>query len=92
MIIVPPLGPQDYSRDLLLYMAASDSTIGVVLVQEDDASQENIVYYLSRSFIGLELKYSHNEKLAVVAVFAIQRLHHHILLRKTIIIADVNPF
>jgi hypothetical protein len=32
----PLLRPLDYNRDFLLYLAATDSTIGMVLVQEDD--------------------------------------------------------
>ena len=30
------LHPPDYSHDFILYLAASELTIGVVLVQEDD--------------------------------------------------------
>ena len=32
----PLLCPPDYSKDFILYLATFDSTIGVVLVQEDD--------------------------------------------------------
>ena len=88
----PLLRPPDYSRDFILYLAASELTIGVVLVQEDDKLVEHVVYYLSRALVGLELKYSHVEKLALAAVYAVQRLRHYILLRTTTIVADVNPF
>ena len=36
LLSAPLLGPPDYSRDFILYLAASVSTIGVVLVEEDD--------------------------------------------------------
>ena len=88
----PLLHPLDYSRDFLLYLAASESTIGVVLVQEDDKLVEHVVYYLSRALVGPELKYSHVEKLALTAMYAVQRLRHYILLRTTTVVADVNPF
>ena len=39
----PLLCPPDYSRDFILYLVASESTIGVVLVQEDDRLQEHVV-------------------------------------------------
>ena len=81
-----------YSRDFILYLAASELTIGVVLVHEDDNLQEHVVYYLSRALAGPELRYSHVKKLALAAVYAIQRLHHYILLGTTTIVADVNPF
>ena len=92
LLSAPLLRPPDYSRDFILYLAASESTIGVVLVQENDKLVENVVYYLSRALVGPELKYSHIEKLALAAVYAVQRLRHYILLRTTNVVADVNPF
>ena len=67
LLSAPLLRPPDYSRDFLLYLAASKSTIGEVLV-------EHVVYYLSRALFGPKLKYSHVEKLALAAVYAVQRL------------------
>jgi hypothetical protein len=64
----------------------------MVLVQEDDELHEHIVYYLSRNLVGPELKYSHVEKLALAVVHAVQRLRHYILLCKTTVVADINPF
>ena len=91
LLSAPLLHPPDYSRDFILYLAASNSTIGVVLVQEDDKLVEHVVYYLSRSLAGPELRYTHVDKLALVAVYAVQRLRYYILLRTTVV-ADVNPF
>ena len=92
MLSAPLLHPLDYSRDFILYLAASESTIGVVLVQEDDKLVEHVVYYLSHALARPELRYSHVEKLALAAVYAVQRLRHYILLRTTTVVADVNPF
>lgn len=47
LIYAPLLSPIDYSKDFVLYLAASESTIGLVMVHEDDVSQENFIYYLS---------------------------------------------
>ena len=44
---VPMLIPPDYSHDFLLYMAASQEMIGMVMVQEDEELQEHVIYYLS---------------------------------------------
>ena len=49
LLSAPLLCPPDYSRDFILYLATSESTIGVVLVQEDDNLVEHVVYYLSRA-------------------------------------------
>ena len=75
-----------------MYLAASESTIGVVLVQEEDKLIEHVICYLSRALVGPELRYSHVEKLALAAVYAVQRLRQYILLRTTTVVADVNPF
>ena len=92
LLSAPLLCPPDYSRDFILYMAESKSTVGVVLVQEDDKLQENVVYYLSCTLVGPELRYSHVEKLALAAVYVVYRLCHYILLRTTTVVADVNNF
>ena len=39
----PLLSPPDYSKDFLLYLAIAESTIGMVLVQEDDALVEHVI-------------------------------------------------
>ena len=67
-------------------MAASELTIGVVLVQEDDKLWEHVIYYLSRALAGPELKYPYVEKLALAAVYAVHRLRHYILLRTTTVV------
>ena len=55
LLSAPLLRPPNYSRDFILYLAASESTIGVVLVQEDDKLVEHVVYYLSRALADLSL-------------------------------------
>jgi hypothetical protein len=42
----PLLRPPNYNKNFLLYLATADSTIGMVLVQEDDLLEENVIYYL----------------------------------------------
>jgi hypothetical protein len=42
--------------------------------------------------MGLELNYTHLEKLVLAAVHAVQRFHHYVLFRKTTVVAVVNPF
>jgi len=64
----------------------------MVLVREDDELQENVIYYLSHALMDLELRYSHVEKLVLENFHAVQWLRHYILLRKTTVIAVVNPF
>jgi hypothetical protein len=88
----PLLQPPNYNKYFLLYLVTIESTIGMVLVQEDDLLEEHVIYYLSRGLVGPELNYSHVEKLALAAVHVVQRFRHYILLRKTTVIVIVNPF
>ncbi len=67
----PLLHPPNYNQDYFLYLAASYSTIGMVLVQEDEFGTEHVIYYLSHTLNPTELKYSHVEKLALEVVQAI---------------------
>jgi hypothetical protein len=85
------LFPPGYSRDYFLYIAASDSTISMVLFQEDDSHDEHVIYYLSRSLATTETKYLHVEKLALAVVQVVQCFCPYILLRRTIIIYDCTP-
>jgi hypothetical protein len=43
----PLLWTPNYNKDFLLYLAAVESTIGMVLVQEDDSFSEYVIYYMS---------------------------------------------
>jgi hypothetical protein len=85
------LFPPDYSHDYFLYLAASYYTIGMVLIQEYDANDKHVIYYLSQSLTPTETKYLHVEKLALAAVQAIQRFRHYILSCKTTMISNYNP-
>jgi hypothetical protein len=87
----PLLFPLDYSRDYFLYLATSEYTISMVLIQEDDNHDEHVIYYLSRSLSSTEIKYQHVEKLALAVVQAVQRFRHYILSRKTTVISHCNP-
>jgi hypothetical protein len=89
---MPLLKSLDYGRDYLLYVATSKEMIGMVLVQEDDDLCEHAIYYLSRNLVGPEIKYYHVEMLALASIHAVQRLQHYILILKTIVVFDVNPF
>ena len=76
----PIISPPNYQKDFLLYLAASDTTVGIVLVQTDDVHIEHVIYYLSRGLVGAELKYPYMEKLALAARFAVQKFRHYIIL------------
>jgi hypothetical protein len=63
----------------------------MVLIQEDDAHNKHVIYYLSRSLTPTEIKYRHVKKLALAIVQAVQRFRHYILSCKTTVISHCNP-
>jgi hypothetical protein len=80
LISTPLLWPPNYNKDFLLYLATAKSTIGMILVQEDDLFSEYVIYYLIQGLVGLELNYSHIEKLALATVpslYFVSQDHHH---------------
>jgi hypothetical protein len=88
----PLLQPPNYNKYFLLYLAVAKSTIGMVLVQEDDLFSEYVIYYLSRGLVGPELNYSHIEKCVLAVVHVVQWFCHYPLFHKTTIITIVNLF
>ena len=83
--------PLDYSKDFLLYIVASATTIAMVLVQDILHGQEHMIYYVSKNLMDSKTQYSCVEKLALATVIIEQNFHHYILLRTTTILADQNP-
>jgi hypothetical protein len=88
---IPLLFSPNYSRDYFLYLVALDSTIAMVLVQEDDSHDEHVIYYLIQSLTTTETKYLHVEKLALAVVQVVQCFRYYISLRRTTIISNCNP-
>ena len=54
----PVIHPPDYSKDFLLYIAASATTIAMVFVQENPNGQEHVIYYASKNLMDSETRYS----------------------------------
>ena len=78
--------PLDYSKDSLLYIVASATTIAMVLVQDNLHGQEHVIYYANKNLIDSKTRYSHVEKLALATVIVVQKFlslhfasyYHHI--------------
>lgn len=85
------LSPPNYSHKKKLYLTTSPSSIGMVLVQEDDKNHEHVICYLSKGLVGVKIRYSHVEKLTLATFFYVNCFRHYILLRKTTSIALENP-
>jgi ribonuclease HI len=66
--------------ELLLYIAATDSAVSAVLVEERkeaDALKQFPIYYVSEALSGSKLFYSEMEKMAYAVVMAKRKLRHY---------------
>ncbi|KAK2402401.1 hypothetical protein QL285_051924 [Trifolium repens] len=74
----PTLMPPIRSKEMKLYISASDTTIGSMLAQEDENGVEKTIYYLSRVLNDAETRYSVIEKLCLCLYFSCTKLKHYI--------------
>ena len=88
---LPMIHPPYYSKDFLLYIAASTTTIAMVLVQENLDGQEHMIYYASKNLMDSKTRYSCVEKLALATVIAVQKFRHYIFLCTTTVFPNHNP-
>ena len=70
----PLLSPLDFSKYFILYLPASEMTIGTSLIQEYECRREHPIYYISRTLENNEMPYVDVEKLAIATIHVIQRL------------------
>jgi len=69
----PVLGPPVPGKPLILYIAAQEKSLGALCVQKNEQGKEITLYYLSRTLVGAELKYSPPEKICLSLIFAIEK-------------------
>ena len=72
----PMLGAPVPGKPLILYIAAQEKSLGALCVQKTEEGNEIGLYYLSRTLVGAELKYSPIEKIYLSLIFSIQKLRH----------------
>lgn len=91
LLTTPVLIPPVHGRPLLLYILATNSTLGTLLAQHDDQGKERVVYYISRTLVGYELNYTTIECACLAVVFASHKLRHYMISHKIHLIAKFNP-
>ncbi|KAJ9557119.1 hypothetical protein OSB04_011733 [Centaurea solstitialis] len=73
----PPLLTKPIEGESLqLYLAVSNNAVSAVLVREDD-QQQHPIYYVSKSFLNAETRYTSIEKLLLGLVTAAKKLRHY---------------
>ncbi|KAL0308970.1 UNVERIFIED_CONTAM: hypothetical protein Sradi_5839300 [Sesamum radiatum] len=78
-------------RPVILYVAAQEHSVGILLAQKNDEGKENALYYLSRMMTPNELQYSPIEKLCLALIFSIQKLKHYFQSHSIHLVSKANP-
>lgn len=68
-ILVTPIA----DKPLLLYISATEVSLGALLAQEDSTGKERAIYYISQTLNGYDLNYTFIEKSCLVVLFASQK-------------------
>lgn len=88
LISSPILVPPDFSREFILYTDASSYGLGAVLAQVNEAGEEHVVQYLSRSLIKAEKNYSTTERECLAIVWSIKALRPYLHGRHFTVVTD----
>ena len=83
--------PAIFGKPLILYISPIETSLGILLAQEDNNNKEQAIYYLSHTLISYEMNYSINEKAFLAVVFASQKLRHYMLAHTTRLVAKIDP-
>ena len=86
----PVLMPPKDDRPMKLYISAAETSIGVLLAQDNDERKEQAVFYLSRFLNSAECNYSFVEKLCLALYFAAMKLRYYLLPREVYVISNYD--
>ena len=88
----PILKPPELGKPLLLYISVNQVACGGFLAQYKEGSLiEHAIYYVSKTFIDYEKKYSHIKKTCLALVWMCQKLRHYLLASEVKILSKLNP-
>lgn len=73
-----------------LYVLAGERSIRALLAQENDERKEQAIYYLSRTLIEIEMKYSLIKKLFLSLYHAAMKIRHYLLSNNAILISKID--
>ena len=83
--------PPIYGKPLILYILATETSLGILLAQEDNNNKERAISYLSHTLISYKMNYNIIEKACLAVVFASQKLRHYMLAHTTRLVAKIDP-
>jgi hypothetical protein len=78
-------------KPLILYTAAMPTSLGALLVQNNDDDKEMSLYCVRRTLLGSECNYFDIEKICLSLVFAAQKLRHYMLEHTVHLVSGADP-
>ena len=73
---LPLLTFSNVGEELIMYLSISPTVVSVMLIKKDDKVQKPM-YYISKVFIGVEIRSLKIERLAYALVIATRKLRHY---------------
>ena len=88
-LVLVPLKPR---RQLILYLAIHEKSMGCVLGQHDETERKEwAIYYLSKKFTNYESRYPSVEKICCALAWTVKRLQQYMLCHTTWLITRLIP-
>ena len=87
----PVLSPPIPRKPLILYLSVTDTSMGCMLAQENDAKVECAIYYLSKKMMDYEARYTPLEKTCWGLVWATKKLRHYLLTHPVVLVSRLDP-
>ncbi|KAI3873771.1 hypothetical protein MKX03_009856 [Papaver bracteatum] len=85
------LQPPIKGEPLYLYLAHTETSIGVLVAQDMGGANLIHIYYLSKTLKDAELRYTLVEKACLPLILAAQKIRHYLLNHKCYVVAAANP-
>jgi hypothetical protein len=79
------LAKLDFEKEFMVYTNATEEAISAILMQGDDQGNKKPVAYMSQILSDDEFKYSFIQKHAFTLVKAVEKFHHFILGKHTLV-------
>lgn len=80
----------DFLKPTCLYISTTLYALGKMLCQKDTKNKETTIYYLSKTLIDYETRYTHMEKPCYGIIFTIEKLRHYLSFFTTFVVSLVN--
>lgn len=83
--------PPIQGKLLILYISATNTSLGARLAQRDEKKKERAIYYINRMLVSYEMNYTIIEKSCLALVFASHKLRHYMLAHSIKLVAKIDP-